>query len=46
MTWTYAIGTPKSCQNRKVAAIRDASDRRKLRVTFLRRYRDWTRIKD
>lgn len=32
MTWTYAITTPKPCQDRKVAAMRDACDRRGLRV--------------
>ena len=32
MTRTHAITTPKSCQDRKVAAIRDARDRRELRV--------------
>ncbi len=37
MTRTYAITTPKPCQDRKVAAIRDACDRRKLRVFLLRK---------
>lgn len=32
MTRTHAISTPKSCQDRKVAAIQDAYDRRGLRV--------------
>lgn len=35
VTWTHAASTPKSCQDRKVAAIRDARSRRGLRV-FLR----------
>ncbi len=34
MTRTHAVATPKPCQDRKVAAIRDACDRRGLRVTF------------
>lgn len=32
MTRTYAIVTLKPCQDREVAAIRDACDGRKLRV--------------
>jgi hypothetical protein len=32
MIRNYAISTLKPCQNRKVAAIRDACDRRSLRV--------------
>lgn len=32
---TYAIVTPKPCQDWKVAAIRDAYDRRRLRVFSL-----------
>ncbi len=32
MARTHAITTPKSCQDRKVAAIRDACDRRGLRA--------------
>jgi len=32
MTRTHAVATPKSCQDRKVAALRDACDRRGLRV--------------
>ena len=35
MTRTHAIMTPKPCQDRKVAAIRDAYDRRELRVFLL-----------
>ncbi len=31
---THAIATPKSCQDRKVAAIQDACDRRGIRVTL------------
>lgn len=34
LTRTYVVRTPKSCQDRKVAAVRDAFDRRRLRVTF------------
>lgn len=37
---THAITTPQSCQDRKVAAIRDACDRRGLRVTFVSGYND------
>jgi len=33
MNWTHAITTPKSCQDRKVAATRDACDRRGIRFT-------------
>ena len=33
-TWIYAIATPKSCQNRKVAATREACGRRSLRVAL------------
>jgi hypothetical protein len=32
---THAITTPKPCQNRKVAATRDACDRRELRVILI-----------
>jgi len=32
---THAVTTPKPCQDRKVAAIRDACDRRGLRVFFV-----------
>ena len=32
VTRTYAMTTPKPCQDWKVAAIRDACDRRGLRV--------------
>ncbi len=32
MTWNHATATPKPCQDRKVAAIRDACSRRGLRV--------------
>ncbi len=35
MTRNYAVVTPKPCQDRKVAAIRDACDRRGLRVISL-----------
>jgi len=35
LTRTHAIATPKSCQDRKVAAIRDAYGRRDLRVFCL-----------
>lgn len=31
---THAITTPKPCQDRKVAAIQDACDRRGLRVVL------------
>lgn len=31
---THAIATPEPCQGRKVAAIRDACNRRGLRVTY------------
>ena len=34
LAWIHAITTPKSCQDRKVAAIRDACDRRDLRAAF------------
>ena len=34
VTRIHAITTPKSCQGRKAAAIRDACGRRDLRVTF------------
>ncbi len=32
MARTHAVTTPKSCQDRKVAAIRDACDRRGIRA--------------
>jgi hypothetical protein len=32
--WSHAIATPKPCQTLTGAAIRDACDRRELRVTF------------
>jgi len=35
VTRTYAVATLKPCQDRKVAAIRDAYDGRKIRV-FIR----------
>jgi len=35
MARTHAITTPKSCQDRKVAAIRDACDRRGIRAFWL-----------
>lgn len=35
LTRTHAITTPKPCQDRKVAAIRDACNRRELRVFLL-----------
>lgn len=34
VAWTHAITTPKPCQDRKVAAIRDACNRRELRAAF------------
>lgn len=34
-TRTHAVTTPKSCQDRKVAAIRDACNRRELRVVLV-----------
>ena len=34
MTWTHGIVTPKPCQDRKVAAIRDAYDTRGIRVFY------------
>jgi hypothetical protein len=36
-TRTHAVTTPQLCQDRKVAAIRDACNRRGLRVPFFRR---------
>jgi len=36
LTWIHAIATPKSCQDRKVAAIRDACGRRGLRVAWFK----------
>ena len=36
MIRTHAITTPKPCQDRKVAAIRDACNRRELRVTLFK----------
>ena len=35
LTRTHAIITPKPCQDRKVAAIRDACNRREIRVFLL-----------
>jgi hypothetical protein len=35
-TRTHAVTTPKLCQDRKVAAIRDACNRRGLRVAFVK----------
>ncbi len=32
MTWNHAVSTPEPCQNRKEAALKDACDRRGLRV--------------
>lgn len=36
VTRTHAVATPKSCQDRKVAAKRDACSRRDIRVAFFR----------
>ncbi len=36
MSRTYAIVTPKLCQGRKAAAIRDACNRRELRFTLFK----------